>query len=471
MNGSKLVVLATALTSLTLSACNGEEEQTRPFQVVTAARKSLSISAEAAGVIEPVTTVEVKSKASGEVLALPVETGDQVEQGQLLVQVEQTDARQALAQAEADLEVAEARLQIARSQLDRAQQMLEQQIISDQDYEQSQLEHANARAQLVRAQASLEIARERMAETTIRAPITGTIIDRTVEAGQVISSATQVVGGGTLLMTMADLGEVQVRTLVDETDIGRVEPGLPADIQVEAYRDRSFSGRVLKIEPQATVTQNVTMFPVLIRIDNRERLLKPGMSAEVTIQIARAEDAVTVPAQAVHPESDAQEVAQLALGLDSERFAQLLERNTPQMAAAEGGPGGPAGTNGEGPGGLSQVQRDSIRERFRSGQMTPQEMQQMRERFQQMREAQERQRRSGGPTPGVVFAWRDGSIQPIPVRVGVTDWESIEVVSGLEEGDSVALLPTASLLRDQAQLLERFQRFRGSGVPGMQRQN
>ncbi|NIR44549.1 MAG: efflux RND transporter periplasmic adaptor subunit [Gemmatimonadetes bacterium] len=471
MNARKFVTLGTALTLFGLLACNGDDEQGRPFQVVTAERKTLSISAEAAGVIEPVTMVEVKSKASGEVLSLPVETGDHVEQGQLLVQVEQTDARQALAQAEADLEVAEARLKVARSQLDRAEKMLEQQIISDQDYEQSQLEYANARAQLVRAQASLEIARERMAETTIRAPITGTIIDRTVEAGQVISSATQVVGGGTLLMTMADLGEVQVRTLVDETDIGRVEPRLPADIQVEAYRDRTFQGRVLKIEPQATVTQNVTMFPVLIRIDNEERLLKPGMSAEVTIQIARTEDAVTVPAQAVHPQSDAEEVAKLALGVDNERFAQLLESNRPQMAAAEGGPGGPAGTNGESPGQLTQAQRDSMRERFRSGEMTPQEMRQMRERFQQMREAREQQRRSGGPTPGVVFAWREGTIQPVPVQVGVTDWESIEVVSGLQVGDSVALLPTASLLRDQAQLLERFQRFRGSGVPGMQRQN
>jgi HlyD family secretion protein len=467
MSARNYVALSGLLAVLLTAAC-AEQEEGRPFQVVAAQQKTLAISAEAAGVVEPVTTVEVKSKASGEILSIPVESGDYVEQGDLLVQVEQKDARQTLNQAEADLEVARARLKIAESQLERANTMMESEIISEQDFEQAELEHANAKAQLVRAEASLEIARERMSETTIRAPINGIIIQRLVEPGQVISSATQVVGGGTVLMNMADLAEVQVRTLVDETDIGRVEPELPAEIAVEAFRDRSFQGRVLKIEPQATVTQNVTMFPVIIRIDNREGLLKPGMSAEVTIQVARAENATTVPTQAVHPSDDAQEVAELALGIDAEVFQRLLEENTPQEAGSNGD--GPA-TTGDGMGGgmgrMTQAQRDSIRERFQSGQMTPQEMQQMREQFQRMREQREQQQRAGAPMPGVVFVMRDGQLVPVPVRVGVTDWEDIHVVSGLQPGDSVALLPTASLLRDQVQLLERYQRFRGSGVPGM----
>ncbi len=471
MSPRKMVALTGTLAVLLMAACT-ETEETRPFQVVSAQQKTLSISAEAAGVIEPVTMVEVKSKASGEILSIPVESGDDVEQGDLLVQVEQKDARQTLAQAQADLEVAQARLKIANSQLTRANTMRESEIISDQDYEQAELEHANAKAQLVRAEASLEIARERMSETTIRAPISGTIIQRLVEPGQVISSATQVVGGGTVLMNMADLSEVQVRTLVDETDIGRVTPDLQAEITVEAYPERTFDGRVLKIEPLATVTQNVTMFPVIIRIDNREGLLKPGMSAEVTVQVARAVNAVTVPTQAVHPTEDALEVAQLALGIDAETFQRLLEENTPQEAAADGRPGdatnGPGG--GHGGGQMTQAQRDSIRERMQSGQMTPQEMQQMRQQFQAMREQREQRQRAGGPMPGVVFVMRGLEIVPVPVQVGVTDWEDIEVVAGLQPGDSVALLPTASLLRDQAQLLERFQRFRGSGVPGMQRQ-
>ena len=463
MNLRRLIALCTCTLAVAAAGCE-EAEEGRPFQVVAAQRQTLAISAEAAGILEPVIMVEIKSKASGEILSIAVETGDVVEQGQLLIQVERTDARQTLAQAQADLEVAKARLKISESQLDRANRMRAQEIISDQDFEQAELEHANARAQLVRAESMLETARERMSETTIRAPISGTIIDRTVEVGNVISSATQVVGGGTLLMTMANLEEVQVRTLVDETDIGRVQAEMLADIQVEAYRERMFRGRVLKIEPQATVTQNVTMFPVIIRIRNDEQMLKPGMSAEVTIQVANSENAITVPTQAVHPPEDAQEVAELALGLDSEAFQEMLAANTPQQAGAANEPEH-AGSNGEPQ--ISQAQRDSIRRLMHSGQMSPEEMGRMRQMFGQMREAEEQRQRRGGPMPGVAFVLRAGQLIPVPVQVGVTDWESIEVVSGLQEGDSVALLPTASLLRDQAELLERFQRFRGGGVPGM----
>jgi len=469
MNLRRCLILCTLALTTAAVGCE-EAEESRPFQVVAAQRQNLVISAEAAGILEPVTMVEIKSKASGEILAIAVETGDIVDQGQLLVQVEQTDARQTLAQSKADLEVAQARLKIAESQLERSQSMRAKEIISDQDFEAAQLEHANAKAQLVRAQSMLETARERMAETTIRAPISGTIIARTVEVGNVISSATQVVGGGTLLITMADLQEVQVRTLVDETDIGRVEPGMPADITVEAFRDRSFQGRVLKIEPLATVSQNVTMFPVIIRIRNDEQLLKPGMSAEVTIQVANTENAITVPTQAVHPSEDAQEVAELALGLDSETFQEMMVSNTPQEAGTDGGHDA-TGSNGQGgmPQ-LSQAERDALRQRMQSGQMSHEEMQRMRQMAEQAQAAQELQRRRGGPVPGVVFVLRAGALVPVPVQVGVTDWESIEVVSGLQEGDSVALLPTASLLRDQAELLERFQRFRGGGVPGMRSQ-
>ena len=458
-------MLAAALALLTWAAC-GEPEEDRPFQVVAAERQTLSISAEAARVLEPVTTVDVKSKASGEIVEVPVETGDQVEAGQLLVQVERTDALQGLNQAQADLDVARARLKIAESQLERSRRMIESNVITEQEFEAAELEHANAKAQLVRAEAALEVAKERMAETTIRAPIAGTIIEKSVEAGQVISSATREVGGGTLLMRMANLEEVQVRTLVDETDIGRVQPGLPAEIQVEAYRDQVFRGRVLKIEPQATVQQNVTMFPVIIRIDNRARLLKPGMSAEVTIQVARSEDAVTVPAQAVHPPQDARDVARLALGMGEDTFGELLARNQPHDSSSEGSV---HASNGDGASQMTQAQRDSLRERFRSGQMSPEEMRKLREQFQRMREAAGAQS-TGAPREGIVFELRDQRLVPVPVRTGVTDWENIEILSGLEPGDSVALLPTASLLRDQAELLERFQRFRGGGVPGMRRE-
>ncbi len=483
MNTRRSSEIALILAAFAAAGCQAAEES-QPFQVVTAQLRNLAIQAEAAGVIEPVTKVDLKSKASGEILSVPVEIGDAVEKGQLVLQVEQTEARQELAQAQADLDVANARLRVAESQLQRALKLRESDIIADQEFEQAQLEHATAKAQLVRAQASLEVARERLADTTIRAPISGTIIDKSIEAGQVISSATREVGGGTLLMTMADLGEVQVRTLVDETDIGKVRPDLQAEVIVEAYRERTFRGLVLKIEPQATVQQNVTTFPVIIRIDNRDRLLKPGMSAQVIIQVARRNQAVTVPNQALHPPQDARTVAELALGIGEDEFEALLAASRP-AALASNGPGGDragAGSDGDGqPRPQSKI--DSLVARLRSGEMSREDlgglirrgelsredMTQLRERFGRGGGGGPEARGSGGPSRGVVFVVRDGRPVPVRVRTGLTDWENIEILSGLEEGDSVALLPTAALLRDQAQRLQRFQRFR-QGVPGMRRQ-
>lgn len=453
------------LAALAAAGCRSAEEG-RPFQVVTAQLRNLAIQAEAAGVIEPVTTIDVKSKASGEILDVPVEIGDAVDKGQLLVQVERTEARQELAQARADLDVAKARLKVSESQLERARRLRESEIIAEQDFEQAELDHANAKAQLVRAEASLEVARERLAETTIRAPIAGTIIEKSIEAGQVISSATREVGGGTLLLTMADLGEVQVRTLVDETDIGKVRPGLPADITLEAYLDRAFRGRVLKIEPQATVQQSVTVFPVIIRIDNRERLLRPGMSAEVVIQVARRNQAVTVPNQALHPADDARTVAELALGIGAEEFQSILAERTPAALGADGEEGDGPGTDGGEQGRPTRAQIDSLRARFRHGEVSREEMMRLRERF---RGAAQGPARRDAVGRGVIFVMRDGLPAPVPVRTGLTDWEYIEIVSGLEEGDSVALLPTATLLRDESQRLQRFQRFR-QGALGTRRQ-
>src|SRR5690606_22054075 len=164
---------------------------------------------------------------------------------------------------------------------------------------QTQLEAANAQAQVVSAEVAVENARIAMDDTSVRAPITGTIIERQVEPGTVISSPTQAVSDGTILMKMADLNAVPVRTLVDETDIGKIQPGMKTQGTVAAYPNQPFEGEVLKIEPQAIVEQNVTMFAVRIQLDNRGGLLKPGMNAEVRIQIGKREGVTAVPTAAL----------------------------------------------------------------------------------------------------------------------------------------------------------------------------
>ena len=203
-----------ALLLPVLAACGtGEAGEAPNIQSVAVMRGDLLITAEAPGNVEPIRKVEVKSKASGEILRLYVDIGDEVKSGALLAEIDPRDVRNAFAQANADLEVAQARIDISKAQLGRSQELLESGVVSVQEHESRNLDFANAQATLIKARTNLELAQLRPADVTIRAPIAGTILEKNVEEGQVIQSASQNVAGGTTLLVMANLDVVQVRTL------------------------------------------------------------------------------------------------------------------------------------------------------------------------------------------------------------------------------------------------------------------
>jgi HlyD family secretion protein len=473
---------------LSLVAACGGDHAAPLYETVAVARRDLVVSATAAGSIEPVLTVDVKSKASGEIIELRVETGDDVRAGQLLTRIDPRQPRNQLAQAQANLVVARAQLENARAQIGRADTLYKTQAITEAEYENARLTYANANAQVVRAEADLELARDRMDDTQVRAPVSGTVIQKNVELGTVISSPSSDVGGGTVLLRMANLDTVQVRTLVDETDIGKVQPGLAATINVDAYPNRPFQGTVLKIEPQATVQQNVTMFPVLIRIANPGHVLKPGMNAEVEVHVGERRDVLTIPYAALRTQRDVASAAQV-LGLDAADVERRLsgEREAP----ASGGPtpvppaAGPEATmtTADGrsmilPPGVTEEQvRAAMRKRFSQQELTTEEQDVLR-RFRAANPGGGRggQRGAGGGSgrgqaaPYIVFALRDGRPTPLSIRTGLTDLDYIEVLDGLSEGDTVLLLPSASLVQGQREMRERFQRMTGGGLPGVQQQ-
>ena len=324
---------AVAFALLSVAACDqieqflddepAQEEQVALYQSVPAQRRNITVSVEAAGIIEPVTTVEVKSKASGEILELPVDTGDYVQAGTLLARIDRRVLNNSLQTAKANLEVAKARQANAQSQLERISKLYEQESLSKVDWEQSLLDNATARSEVVRGEIQVENATIQLGDADVNSPITGTVIERLVEQGQVISSPMGDVGGGTLLMQMADLSHVQVRMLVDEIDIGKVRPGTIAQVNVAAYPNRPFQGEVVKVEPQAVAEQNVTMFPVLIDLENRDGLLKPGMNAEVEVVMARRENVITIPNAALRTPEDIY-AAGGVLGLDQQAVDRML---------------------------------------------------------------------------------------------------------------------------------------------------
>ena len=467
---------ATVLTALGLAVAGcatgeaNEPEQT--LQTLTAGRQTIVSSVEATGTVEPIRVIEVKSQAGGEVLDLPVELGDNVEQGTLLVRIDPRDVNNAFSQAQADLDVAEAQADVAERQLERVEALHESDIVTSEELESAILSAANARAALVRATTNKELAEDKLDDVTLRAPITGTVVERTVEQGQVVTG-TRDLTGGTVLMRMADLTEVQVRMLVDETDIGRLQPGLPADITVEAYPSRTFRGSVLKIEPQAVVEQNVTMFAVLTRISNEEDLLRPGMNADVEVVIGRQEDVLAVANSGIKSQQEAVQIVR-ALEIDADVNALLRDfqsQDRPEGAAAEDGTA--AGEEEPMIGGvpMSEFQSMSQEERMRVFQnMSDEERRRMMQQFRNQAGGGPGGARGGParrpdePRPAFVFRYdASGLLDLKPVMIGLSDFDHTQIVRGLDEGEEIVAVPTSLIA--QQEFLDRI-RSR-SGLPGI----
>ena len=407
--------------SVAAFACGRRSSNTPQIPTVEVRRQTVAVTASADGVVEPIRKVEVKSKASGEILALNAEIGDTVEAGKLLVSIDRRTPQNLVDQAQAELNAALQREKTARTQLERGDKLRENAWINQSELEALELEVANTRAAAVAARVALENARIGLEDTEVRAPAAGTILTRLVERGQVISSPTRDVGGGTVILTMADLTRVRARVRVDETDIGKLAAGVPARIRVAAFPGREFEGVVEKIEPQAVVDQNVTMFAVLINIGNEDGLLRPGMNVDAVFDVAGREGVLTLPVMALRAARDVDATAEI-LGLDAD--AVRAEVGAPAAGAARGGPRG-AGERGAGE---------------RGGAL--------------------------GLGRGLwVVAVKDGRDTPTPVETGITDLDRVEITGGLAEGDEVLLLPTASLVEVQQQIQDAVSR-RG-GIPGL----
>jgi HlyD family secretion protein len=398
----------------------------------------------------------------------------------------------ALSQAEADLESARVRQQTVDAQRKRMEELRASGVVTQDELETSVDASATARAALVRADTNLQLARIRRQDVTIKAPIAGTILEKTIEPGQIIASATSNVSGGTTLLKMADLSEMQVRAKVDETDIGKIQPGMEARVSLEAYPNRSFTGEVVKIEPQAVVEQNVTLFPVLIHLKNSEGLLKPGMNAEVSIEVASRNGVVAIPNTAVVSMREAGSAA-AALGLDEQAVRAQLRpgggapgTGDPPVAGGAPGAGVPPGAgapSAEGaPAAAPSPECAALLERMRSGGGFSSLSDADREKLRACRpagmatEASFRSRSGGGSgqgrggnadrRPGVIFVQQEGGPQPRRVMLGLSDWDNTEVISGLQEGEQVYLVSVAQLQQQQQQSLDRMRQRTGGVFPG-----
>jgi len=331
------------------AAC-AKKASTPSVQIAMVSQRDIIIDAQANGVIEPITVIDVKSKASGVITKMPVETGTKLQPGDLIVQIDTRDVQNQYDQSKASLDAAQVKLSTSEANKKRSEELLKARVITPQEFEQVTVDYETAKSNVVSAQAILDQRKLALEDATVKAPQEGTVITKTVSEGTVIASASGSVSGGTTLIQMADLGVVRIRALFNESDIGNIHAGEPANVTVDAYPDRRFTGVVEKIEPQAVVQQNVTMFPVLVNLQNAEGLLKPGMNGSIAVLIDEHDGVIAIPNDAIKNPREAVTTGAM-LGLSADSVTKELVAQGYNPAASRGGFGGGNGGRRGGNGG------------------------------------------------------------------------------------------------------------------------
>jgi HlyD family secretion protein len=345
----KLIVFVVILAALGSGAWAYYAKRNRPEPQVTSlpvSRGDVLQSVQATGTLEAVTTVDVGTQVSGVVQDLYADFNQIVRQGQVIarldpsilqVQIESQKAN--VVRAEADLERLKVTLADAEQKFGRAEAMFKKELLPRSEYEAAELAVKNAQAQiksseasLTQSKASLNQAQVNLGYTVIKSPIDGIVISRNVDPGQTVAAS---MNAPTLYVIAADLSKMQVIANIDEAEIGQMRPGQHVTFRVDAYPTDQFIGTVEQVRLQPTVVQNVVVYSTVIAVPNPQLKLKPGMTANVIIEIARRNNVLRVPTAAVRFRP-------------TEAMFQVLNQPVPPEAQRGAGRGNFAGGGGRG---------------------------------------------------------------------------------------------------------------------------
>jgi len=342
--GGIILVVVLGLIVFAAMAIARSNSKIDPSKLASVTRDSLAKSVVATGKVEPITKVEVKSKASGIVKKLLVEYGDRVKKGQLLAQLDKVEIEAGVEQSRAALLAARANLKGAEADYERAKvdaegpdvpllkktyernlEMQKSGVVSQQALDEAEKEYrlavnkqnvaraqitvlqakiAQSQAQVAQDEANLKQFEEQLSYTDIVSPIEGIVLSRDVEMGDAVSSILVLGSSATLVMTLGDTSQVYVKGKVDESDIGRVYLGQPARIKVESFKDKTFNGVVTKISPMGVEKDNVTTFEVRASIDNPGGELKAEMTANAEIILEEHKNVLQIPEGAIIYDKD-----------------------------------------------------------------------------------------------------------------------------------------------------------------------
>lgn len=298
------------------------KEQEKNIQTVTVKRMTLKEEIAATGRIQALKSVDVKSEVSGKIINLKVDEGDYVKKGDLIAQLDSTEA-------ELNYHKAESNYLTTKANFERQKVLFEKEFVT-----RGQLEAAENNFK--QAESDYLSAKENLDKTRIYAPMSGQVIKKYLEEGNVIASGVSFVSSGNNIFTIADVTHKYVETQVDEVDIGNIREGTPALITVDAYPDKNFTGKVTQVSPMASIEQNLTFFNVKVEIFDPSNLLRVNMSADVKIIPRKKENALAIPLEALKGKKNDYyvlvkrnpkkiEKQAIKIGIENDRYVEVVE--------------------------------------------------------------------------------------------------------------------------------------------------
>lgn len=433
-----LLLLALAATGWWLFKPAKADSTTR-YRTQTLSKTDLVQTASATGTLNPVKVVSVGTQVSGTVRKLYVDFNSRVEKGQVLLEIdsEQSDAQ--LRQTRASLTSAQARLKLAKANAERQRNLFQREYVSRQDVEQAEADLGVAAATVAQVKAQVDRDQITVNNTIIRAPVSGVVIDRQVDAGQTVAASFQT---PTLIKIAQDLSTMQIDANFAEADLGRIKEGLSATYRVDAFPERSFNGLVRQIRLNPTTQQNVVTYDVVIDTNNPGQRLLPGMTAYVDIEVGRRDQVLAVPNAALRfkpddpalrgGESKGREAGKPggnAQGREKQagdkQAGSKRDGNKPETPAQEGSAPQPGTSDSAVPGSPSaSASADASTANRNSAGRGP--------------EARGENRRPG--RSGTVYVLRENTLQAVRLRLGLNDGRQTEVTEGeLKAGDVVVI--------------------------------
>jgi HlyD family secretion protein len=395
------IVLALAVVLLVLKS-SAKKEDAYTFDTVKVERGSISNAVTATGTIEAIMTVNVGTQVSGIIKKVYVDFNDNVKEGQLLAQIDETNLLEQLKQSQANLDQAVAQFNYQEATYRRMKALYEKQLVAESDYDQALFNYENAKASVVNAKSAVSRAQVNLDYATITSPIDGVVLNRAVEAGQTVAASFNT---PTLFTIANDLTQMEVQTSVDEADIGKVKEGQKVEFTVDAYPDLKFEGTVSQVRLQPVTTNNVVTYVVILNAPNPDKKLMPGMTASATIYVEKKDDALTLSGKAVRFTPDTEYLKKMAASfMKNARLPETAQANIPSGSQSGPMPDANSMPQGMPPAGM-----------FRG---------------------------TGEADSKAKTVWvkdNKGGIRPEMVMLGIENGSKVEIASGLKEGDEVVI--------------------------------